>query len=62
MLSKAIVFIRCGGGTIFWDAIYFVGKIVVSRKYYKAWHYNRLHHVPFQIPLQWKTQSGVGAF
>jgi hypothetical protein len=49
-----------GVGPYFWDAVYFARKIMVSRKYYKVWHYNRLHPIPFHIPLQWKTQSGVG--
>ncbi len=62
LLWKAIVYIRCGVGTIFWDATYFAWEIVVLGKYYKAWHYNKLRPIPFHIPLQWKTQSGVGHF
>jgi hypothetical protein len=61
ILWKAIVYIWCGVGPYFWDATYFVGEIVVSRKYYKAWHYNKswLFHFTFHYNGKPKVEWGI---
>ncbi len=37
--------LEVGVGPSFWDATYFVGEVMVSGKYYKAWGKKRLTYV-----------------